>query len=143
MVEETFGDRVRDIRIERNLSLEGLAGLLPEQHHFTWISKVEKNQVNLKLSDIYSLAEALHVDAGWLLSGDRDDSEFVARLRGMEKTMDERGRQTVLLTAAEQVRQFEAAFNAAVETMVRGGVPRDIAIRAAQAMQQPPPEEDQ
>ena len=105
MVEQTFGERVRAMRIERNLSLESLAAALPKKHHLSWLSKVEKGTQDVLLSDIYGLAEVLSVSAGWLIHGDAEETEFTARLRGMEAELDERGKRTVIATAAFQVEE--------------------------------------
>jgi transcriptional regulator with XRE-family HTH domain len=104
--EQNLGDRVRAMRIEQNLSLEGLAAALQKQgvkHHFSWFSKVELNQINLSLSDLYALSGTLKVTPGWLVSGDLIETEFVTRLRGMEPLMDDRGRREVMATAQRQV----------------------------------------
>ena len=105
LTEQTLGDRVRAIRIERNLSIEGLAAALPgDGHHFSWVSKVEKNRLDLKLTDLYGLADTLRVSAAWLVSGDSTDTEFIARMRGYERAWagDERAERTVLAVAEQQ-----------------------------------------
>lgn len=103
--EQTFGERVRAMRIERNLSQDGLATSLPKPKHLSWVSRVEKGTQDVLLSDIYGLAEVLKVDAGWLIHGDAEDTEFVARLRGLEPMIDPSGQRTVLATAEFQVEE--------------------------------------
>lgn len=137
-VEQTLGDRVRAIRIERNLSLEGLAPLLPLAHHFTWIGKVENDKIDLKLADVYSLATALEVSPGWLVNGDVEDTEFVTRLRAMEPKMDERGRREVLASAQRQVeeaalaRKQADAYEEITRQMLAAGVDPETTRRVVQ-----------
>lgn len=122
------------MRIEKNLSLEGLAAASGE-HHFTWYQKVEKDRLNLKLSDIYHLAEILGVTPGWLLDGDRDDSEFVSRLRGMEPQLDERGKRAVLATAEREVEEAKTATaDAITQSLIDAGFDPEAARRAVEAM---------
>jgi transcriptional regulator with XRE-family HTH domain len=64
-----FGERVRALRLERELTQEGLghkAGL-----HFTYIGAVERGERNVTLATILRIAEALNTDPG----------ELIARLR--------------------------------------------------------------
>jgi transcriptional regulator with XRE-family HTH domain len=56
-----FGDRLRTLRHEADLSQEELAsrsGL-----HRTYVSSVERGRRNISLATIYSLADALGIDA--------------------------------------------------------------------------------
>ena len=105
MAEATFGERVRAMRIERNLSQEGLASLLPKGRHLTWVSRVERGTQNVVLSDLYDLAAVLQVGPSWLVEGDALDTEFASRLKGMEGNLDERGKRAVLATAEREVEE--------------------------------------
>lgn len=113
------------MRIERNLSQGGLATALASKRHLSWVSKIERGEIEPALSDISALAKVLNVHVEWLLNGeDADDSEFLARLRGMETQMDERGKRAVLATAEREVEEYQktlqtdAEFSARVEQML-------------------------
>ena len=131
---------MRAIRIERNLSQEGLAAALPSPHHNSWVSKVEKGTQDLLLSDLYAIAGVLQVDAGWLVSGDATDSEFLSRLRSMESQMDERGQREVLATAERQVEEAQKrvhdveSADAMAQRLIAAGFGRAEAIRAVTTM---------
>ena len=68
---ERFGARVRECRLEQDLSQEELgfrAGLHP-----TYISGIERGVRNVSLRNIVVIAAALRVDPGELLHGLRPD----------------------------------------------------------------------
>lgn len=88
---------MRNLRIEKNLSGDGLAALLPKRHHFSWISKIETNVMEPTVADLIALAQALDVTVGWLATGEATgDSEFIARMKGYEPQLDRRGRNLAL-----------------------------------------------
>lgn len=60
-----FGDRVREIRIEMNLSQEQLAH--KADLHRTYIGMIERAEKNITLINIEKIANALNVDLKQLL----------------------------------------------------------------------------
>lgn len=63
----TFGDRVRDRRLELGLSQDDLAdqcGL-----HRTYVGSMERGERNVSLINIVRVAQALQLDPGRLMSG--------------------------------------------------------------------------
>ena len=60
-----FGNRVREIRIEKGLSQEQLANRA--NLHRTYIGMIERAEKNLTLININKIAEALNVDLKTLL----------------------------------------------------------------------------
>ena len=64
-VQLAFGLAVKELRMERNLTQETLAG--EADLHFTYVSSVERGLRNLSLHNIHRLAAALGVTASALL----------------------------------------------------------------------------
>ena len=62
-----FGERVRQIRLSRSLSQEALADLAGLDR--TYISSVERGRRNISLRNIGGIADALGVEAAFLLKG--------------------------------------------------------------------------
>ncbi|MEO9322231.1 helix-turn-helix transcriptional regulator [Nocardioides sp. C4-1] len=62
-----FGGRVRQRRIELDLSQEGLAE--GTALHWSYIGRVERGQVNATLHNILRIADVLEIDPGTLLKG--------------------------------------------------------------------------
>lgn len=93
------------MRIERNLSQDGLAALLPKNRHLSWVSRVERGAQNVVVEDLYALAAALQVAPAWLVEGDERRSEFLSRISGMEEHLDERGKRAVVATAEREVEE--------------------------------------
>lgn len=60
-----FGERLRELRLERGLSQEKLGELAGLDR--TYVSSAEAGRRNVSLKTIYKLAEALGVDAKNLL----------------------------------------------------------------------------
>lgn len=61
-----FGERVREIRVSKNLSQEQLADLASV--HRTYIGMVERAEKNITLVNIEKIANALNVDITELLN---------------------------------------------------------------------------
>ena len=100
------------MRIERGLSQDGLAALMPPftrgkkttPRTNSWVSYIETGKQEPGLADLQLLAEALQVDVRWLLSGEASGmTEFTARMSEMELQMDWRAVQTVIGVAMQQV----------------------------------------
>jgi transcriptional regulator with XRE-family HTH domain len=64
-VKKAFGERLRQLRLERGHSQERLAQLAGL--HRTYVGSVERGERNISLVNIYVLAVALDVDAQELL----------------------------------------------------------------------------
>lgn len=104
------------MRIELNLSQEGLAALCPPtkdrqgnvtNHDNSWISRIENNINEPALADLAALATALKVDVRWLLSGQASGmSEFTARMAEIEAELDGRAVRLLLATALQQVEEL-------------------------------------
>lgn len=58
---ERFGDRLRELRLERGLTQERLAELAGI--HRNYVGEVERGQRNIALDNIHALADALEVEA--------------------------------------------------------------------------------
>jgi transcriptional regulator with XRE-family HTH domain len=61
-----FGERLRELRTERNLSQERLAELAGLDRNY--IGQIERAERNVALVNIVRIAKALEVDAGELFS---------------------------------------------------------------------------
>lgn len=64
-IRKNFGEHLRKLRRERNLTQEGLAD--KAGMHFTYIGQIERGKRNPSLVNLQKLAKALKVDAGQLL----------------------------------------------------------------------------
>lgn len=64
-IRKNFGEHLRKLRRERNLTQEGLAD--KAGMHFTYIGQIERGKRNPSLINLQKLARALKVDAGQLL----------------------------------------------------------------------------
>jgi transcriptional regulator with XRE-family HTH domain len=62
-----FGERLRDLRVQRNLTQEGLAHVSGLDR--SYIGQVERGERNVALLNIARLAGALEIDPGALLAG--------------------------------------------------------------------------
>jgi len=64
-----FGARVRAIRKKKGLSQEGLSNLAGIDR--SYMGQIERGEINLTLTKIYQIADALEMEANlFLLSGD-------------------------------------------------------------------------
>jgi len=68
MIEKQFGERVRELRLARNLSQEGLA--FKARMHRTYVGGIERGERNPSLKNIAAIAKALGVTLAQLFSFD-------------------------------------------------------------------------
>ena len=66
MIEKQFGKRVRELRMARNLSQEGLA--FKARMHRTYMGGIERGERNPSLKNIAAIAKALDVTLSQLFS---------------------------------------------------------------------------
>ena len=66
MIEKQFGKRVRELRLARNLSQEGLA--FKARMHRTYMGGIERGERNPSLKNIAAIAKALDVTLSQLFS---------------------------------------------------------------------------
>ena len=66
MIEKQFGERVRELRLARNLSQEGLA--FKARMHRTYVGGIERGERNPSLKNIAAIAKALGVTLSQLFS---------------------------------------------------------------------------
>ena len=59
IIEKQFGERVRELRLARNLSQEGLA--FKARMHRTYVGGIERGERNPSLKNIAAIANALGV----------------------------------------------------------------------------------
>lgn len=64
-VSKQFGQRLKQIRTERNLSQERLAELT--HCHRTYIGQIERAEKNITLNKVFEIAEGLNVEVAELL----------------------------------------------------------------------------
>lgn len=76
----TVGDRIKQIREQKNMTQEDLAFACGYKSRST-INKIEKGICETKLSTLKKIAKALDADPDYLVFGDSDDKqEEAARL---------------------------------------------------------------
>lgn len=110
--EQSFGARVRAVRTELHLSQEQLAARCissdGEARSASWVSRIESDGLDPTIYDLRVISDALGVAVGWLVNGAASgDSEFIARMKGLELQLDRRGRNAVLAIAQQQVEDSE------------------------------------
>lgn len=66
-----FGNNVKKYRKEQGLSQEELASLC--NLHRTYISDIERKKRNISLNNVQKIANALNIDAYYLLIDDNQD----------------------------------------------------------------------
>lgn len=74
-------------------------------HSGAWVYGVEQGKHSPSPDDLQSLAQVLELSVERLISGDSTDSEFIDRLRSLERSLDERGKRTVIAVAQQQVEE--------------------------------------
>lgn len=72
-IEKQFGEKVRELRLARNLSQEGLA--FKAGMHRTYLGSIERGERNPSLKNIAGIANALNVTLAQLFSFDYAESE--------------------------------------------------------------------
>lgn len=77
-----FGDRVRRLREARGWSQMTLAAKC--ERHFTYVSQVERGERNVTILTIRTLAKALEVDPGLLLT--LDDMGFTKAVKRAKRS---------------------------------------------------------
>lgn len=107
---------MRALRLEKNLSQEGLAALCPPTkdrsgnvvpHGNSWISNIERDIYEPSLEDLAALATALDVDLRWLVTGEASGmSEFVARMSEMETQLDGRAVRQILAITRQIIEEL-------------------------------------
>jgi transcriptional regulator with XRE-family HTH domain len=75
MIEKQFGERVRKLRLARNLSQEQLA--FKASMHRTYLGGIERGERNPSLKNIEAIAKALDVTLSQLFSFDDPKSGAV------------------------------------------------------------------
>jgi transcriptional regulator with XRE-family HTH domain len=141
-VEETFGERLRGLRIDAGFAKQAsLARLIPSTksrtgyRHSSWLSRLERDELEPDLADLAGLARALGVSVNLLVLGDEaPDSEFVDRMRGYEAQLDERGKRSVLAVADREIEEARLQGDAATQALIDAGYGPDEARRAVAAM---------
>lgn len=68
MIEKQFGERVRELRLARNLSQEGLA--FKARMHRTYMGGIERGERNPSLKNIAAVAKALDITLSQFFSFD-------------------------------------------------------------------------
>lgn len=99
--------RVDSAREQSRLALADVGAAVGRTRQ--WVSDIEAGRVIPRADHLALLAEVLGVDAGWLLLGERSDTDFVAAMRALEPRLDDRGRRTVL-TLARAEAEAAAAY---------------------------------
>lgn len=100
------------MREELGLTQPELAALFPPtsrgERTANWISSIETDKQRVRVEEIPLFAQALGVTVGWLVMGEASgDSEFIARIKGMELRLDRRARNAVLKIAQQQIEDTE------------------------------------
>jgi len=70
-IEKQFGERIRKLRLARNLSQEELA--FKASVHRTYLGSVERGERNPSLKNIAAIAKALNVSLAQLFSFDAEN----------------------------------------------------------------------
>jgi transcriptional regulator with XRE-family HTH domain len=72
-IQKRFGQKVRELRLARNLSQEALA--FKAGVHRTYLGGIERGERNPSLKNITNIAKALNVTLAQLFSSDYSESE--------------------------------------------------------------------
>ena len=72
-IEKQFGEKVKQLRLARNLSQEGLA--FKAGVHRTYLGSIERGERNPSLKNIAAIAKALNITLSQLFSLDDAKSE--------------------------------------------------------------------
>jgi len=98
-IKQAFGQRVRQIRIGKGLTLEDLAGL--SNLHSTYIGSVERGERNISLEATVKLAKGLDVELFELFLVNPDQrqknfGEFIKTIEMKTSTFNEKQRKFIL-----------------------------------------------
>lgn len=89
-----IGQRIRDARHRKEISIEKLAGLLDVSARY--ISGIESGQMPILLEHLSKISECLEVSTDYILSGKKDDGvQELNRL--MEKLSEEQKKEVIKL----------------------------------------------
>lgn len=78
----TIGARIKEKRIELNMSQRDLAEKMNYSNHST-IGKIERGQVDISQTRMAQFAEVLHTDVAYLMGWDDDKQENPAKYDGI------------------------------------------------------------
>lgn len=67
MIKEKFGNRIRELRVQANLSQEKFALMIDMDR--TYLASVENGKRNISLENIYKIANGFHITIEQLFSG--------------------------------------------------------------------------
>lgn len=96
------------MRIERGLKQAGLGRMLRPPPGQTWVSAVERDKFRPGFEELGQLAEALSVAPLYILQGEAAGlSEFMQRIIGVERLLDDRARRTVLAVVDSEASHHE------------------------------------
>jgi hypothetical protein len=107
---------VHAARTKHGLGIKDVEAALPKKdngkplHHFTWVSKVERGEVDVSLSDIDALAAAVRSTPGWLIEGDLREAEFLSEIRAayaQGEGLDSYAERTITELTWQQVEQTQ------------------------------------
>ena len=90
MMEKTVGQRIKECRMKLGMTQQDLADAMfvPK----TTISSYERDVVDMKMGTIKELAKVLHITAGYLIDGEKEEFDedvlrVVMMLQGMPKEL--------------------------------------------------------
>jgi electron transfer flavoprotein alpha subunit len=112
--EESFGDRIRRLRKERDFTYQNLAnetGFTPE-----YLKEVEENKIHPSISVILQLAKALKVESGIFLSAEDQTAAEQKRKESYEKRTQSYSYKTLTPSAAAK---HMKAFHVSIEPKKR------------------------
>lgn len=87
---KTFGERVKEARLQRGLSQQDLADAIGMKSRST-INKIELGTRNTKIETAKKIARALNVDPDYLVFGDSNEQkdEIIQRFSQLDETQQQ------------------------------------------------------